>query len=289
MKKEYLYAATSIFCWSTVATITKLLMGSINHFQLLWLSSLFAFLALFSFNLVTGKLKQLRQYRLKDFCIMALIGLPGTFFYYVFYYAGSARMLASQAFTVNYLWPIMSVIFACLILKEKLTVRKIIAIVISFIGVAIVTCGELARLNSDMLIGTVLCIGGAVSYGVFTSLNKKFHYCKRTSMMINYIVTFLLTTVINAANGDLFLPTATEALGTAWNGMITMAVAGTAWVMALDVGKTEKISNLAYITPFLSLVWTSLILKEPFNPLNLVGLMVIVGGIVIQFGDKKKN
>ena len=101
MKKEYLYAGVSIFCWSTVAVITKLLLQDLNQFQLLWASSFFAGLFLLVVNLVTGNLKQLKQWKLKDFAISALCGIPGTFLYYVFYYAGAARMEASHAFIVN--------------------------------------------------------------------------------------------------------------------------------------------------------------------------------------------
>ena len=79
MKKEYLYAGVSIFCWSTVAVITKLLLQDLNQFQLLWASSFFAGLFLLVVNLVTGNLKQLKQWKLKDFAISALCGIPGTF------------------------------------------------------------------------------------------------------------------------------------------------------------------------------------------------------------------
>ena len=288
MKKEYLYAGVSIFCWSTVAVITKLLLQDLNQFQLLWASSFFAGLFLLVVNLVTGNLKQLKQWKLKDFAISALCGIPGTFLYYVFYYAGAARMEASHAFIVNYLWPIMCVVFACILLKEKLTFKKLLAIGVSFVGVGIVSFSKLDRFTADMAIGTVLCMLGAVCYGIFTALNRKVQYDKRLSMMVNYAVTFLLTTVINGCRGDLFLPSGVQALGMAWNGMFTMAVAGTLWILALQRGKTEKISNLAYITPFLSLVWTTLFLREAFDPMNILGLTVIVAGILIQFDRRKK-
>ena len=288
MKKEYLYAGVSIFCWSTVAVITKLVLQDLNQFQLLWASSFFAGLFLLVVNLVTGNLKQLKQWKLKDFAISALCGIPGTFLYYVFYYAGAARMEASHAFIVNYLWPIMCVVFACILLKEKLTFKKLLAIGVSFVGVGIVSFSKLDRFTADMAIGTVLCMLGAVCYGIFTALNRKVQYDKRLSMMVNYAVTFLLTTVINGCRGDLFLPSGVQALGMAWNGMFTMAVAGTLWILALQRGKTEKISNLAYITPFLSLVWTTLFLHEAFDPMNILGLTVIVAGILIQFDRRKK-
>ena len=287
MKKEYLYAGVSIFCWSTVAVITKLLLQDLNQFQLLWVSSFFAGLFLLAVNFFTGKLKELKQWKLKDYAISALCGIPGTFLYYVFYYAGAARMEASHAFIINYLWPIMSVVFACIILKETLTLQKVLAIAVSFVGVGIVSFSKLETFTTDMLLGTVLCILGAVCYGVFTALNRKVHYPKSLSMMINYAVTFSLTTVINGLRGDLFVPSPLQALGMSWNGMFTMAAAGTLWILALERGKTEKISNLAYITPFLSLVWTTLFLREAFNPLSLLGLAVIVAGIFIQFDRRK--
>lgn len=288
MKKEYLYASVSIFCWSTVATITKVLMTNLNNFQLLWISSFFAFLFLFFVNLFTGKLKKLKEYSIKDFVISALIGLPGTFFYYVFYYFGASQLAASEAFIINYLWPIMSVVCAVIILKEKMNFRKGLAIVVSFLGIIIIMLGKEGGVNKNFLLGAISCVIGAVCYGIFTALNRKFVYDKSISMMNNYVVTFILTTVINGVAGNLFVPTVFETLGIAWNGMFTMAVANTLWILALQRGKTEKISNLAYITPFLSMVWVAIFLKESLSVYSILGLIVIVGGILIQLKKTKE-
>jgi len=67
------------------------------------------------------------------------------------------------------------------------------------------------------------------------------------------------------------------------------AIPFTTWALALEKGDTAKISNLAYITPFLSLVWTSLILKEKLNPYSILGLVIIVLGILIQIKKEPKN
>ena len=282
MKKEYLYAGVSIFCWSTVATVTKLLLTNLNNFQLLWVSSFFAFFFLFFVNLITGKLKKLKEYKLKDFVISALIGLHGTFFYYIFYYFGASKMAASEAFVINYLWPIMSVVCAVIILKEKMNFRKALAILVSFSGIIIIMLGKNEEAGSNFILGAVSCILGAVCYGIFTALNRKYTYDKGISMMNNYAVTFVLTTIINGVMGNLFMPSPVQALGMAWNGAFTMAVANTVWIVALQMGKTEKISNLAYITPFLSMVWVALFLHEPISTYSILGLIVIVGGILIQ-------
>ena len=287
MKKTYLLAGTSIFLWSTVAVISKLLLNSYNNMQVLWVSVFFAGVALLVFNIATANIKKLKQYKAKDYVVSVLIGLPSTFFYYVFFYAGTSLMLASQAFIVNYLWPIMSVLFACIILKERMTFRKGLAIGMSFVGVIVVTSGELLSFNTTTLLGALFCVLGAISYGIFTAINQKFEYEKCNTMMISYGASFLLTTIINAVAGNLFIPTPIQAIGFAWNGICTMAIATTVWIIALSSGKTAKISNLAYITPFLSLVWTSIILKEKISILSVVGLIIIVLGIFIQLKDKE--
>ncbi len=289
MKKAYFYAFSAIACWSTMATISKILLASLNNFQLLWASSFFAAVFLLIINIIGGKLKCLKTYKIKDYLIMILTSLPGVFLYYVFYYAGAERMSASQAFIVNYMWPIMSVIFACIILKEKMTMRKGFAIAVSFAGVSIAMGKDLLGLNQNTIIGAPLCLLGAVSYGLFTSLIRKVNYDKSVTIMFCYFATFILTGIVNFVNGDIFMPTLTQTAQLAWNGIFAMATGTTLWTLALSSGNTAKISNLAYITPFLSLVWTSLILKEEITVNSIIGLVVIVLGIFIQLKEKSDN
>lgn len=288
MKKTYLLMATAIFCWSTVATITKILLGNLNSFQVLCISSFFAFLFLATFNVVTGRIKKMKSYSAKDYIISVAVTIPSTFFYYVFYYLGTDLMPASQAFIVNYLWPIMSVLFACIILKEKLTLRIIGAILISFVGVLISILDSLGTMDSSMLLGGFFCLMGAMSYGIFTALTKKYDYDKWLIMMLGFLSSFVLTFIINAFSHRLFVPAPLEVVGFAWNGIFTMAIASVCWTSALQRGNTAKISNFAYITPFLSLVWTALFLHEKITVYSIAGLIVIVAGILIQATNKKE-
>ncbi len=287
MKKSYLFAATSIILWSTMPTISKILLGKLDSFQVLCASALFASLFLLVVNIVTGNIKRLKEHSVKDYVTMVLIGLPGMFLYYVFFYTGTSMMLASQAFIVNYLWPIMSVVFACILLKEKMTFRKLIAIGMSFLGVVIVTGADIANFNAKTLMGALFCVAGAVSYGIFTALNQKYKYDKRLSMMMVLFVTFILTGIINIVSKKPIELGAFEIIGLGWNGMFSIGVATTSWQIALEDGNTAKISNLAYITPFLSLIWTSVFLHEPISVWSVGGLAVIVAGIFVQLKDKK--
>ncbi len=288
MKKAYFYAGVAILFWSSLATVSKLLLGTMNSFRVLLCSAFFAFLALFFVNLFTGRLKLLRNYTPKDYAKILLMGSLGTFFYYVFFYAGTARMEASQAFIINYLWPIMSVLFGCILLKERLTIRKCAAFLLSFLGVLTVAGGDLLHFNVEMLGGAGFCILAALSYGAFCALGCKWKYDDLLSMMISFFASFLLSLVINLFMEGEWKIGVFEVLGFAWNGIFVMAIATVAWAMALKRGGNAKISNLAYITPFLSLVWTFFILHEKIRLLSLLGLALIILGIFIQLKDRKR-
>ena len=119
-------------------------------------------------------------------------------------------------------------------------------------------------------------------------LDKKKHYDKSLAMMLYYFFTFAVSFVYIVITKDYFSMSLAETGGMLWSGIFTTATAYTSWAMALERGDTAKISNLAYITPFLSLVWTTLILKEAFNIWSFAGLIVIVAGIFVQMKDKKK-
>ena len=84
-----------------------------------------------------------------------------------------------------------------------------------------------------------------------------------------------------------YVPETNQFLGLLWIGIFTSAVAFTSWVLALEKGDITKISNLAYITPFLSLIWTGLILKEKISIYAVLGLVIIVLGIFVQMKEKK--
>ena len=75
----------------------------------------------------------------------------------------------------------------------------------------------------------------------------------------------------------------TQWFGIIWLGVIIDAVAYLLWALALKgVENTAKIANLAYLTPFLSLVVSAIVLKEQVQMRAIIALIFIVGGILLQ-------
>ena len=287
MKKNYLFAFFAIFFWSTTSTVSKFLLGSMTSFQTLCLGSFFAMTFFLLFNVSSKKQRmQLKAYKALDYAKMALIGAPGTFLYYVFFYTGTDLMPASQALIVNYLWPICSVAFACVLLNERVTLRKIFAFLLSFFGIIVVVGKDLVQFDLRILLGALSCVGAAFSYGLFTALNKKFRYDKNIFLMVSYTTSFLLTGLIAFFSSQLLEIGVIHVLGLVWNGVFAIAIANLCWLQALEGASTAKISNLAYMTPFISLIWTSIFLHEAISASAVIGLVIIIGGILIQLKEK---
>ena len=268
--------------WSTMSTISKLLLGEMDNYAVLCVSSFFAVATMLVISLASRKWSLMRSYTIVDYVKMAGIGLPGVFLYYAFYYSGASVLPASQAFITNYLWPIMSIVFAVILMGEKMTLPKAVAVAMSFAGVFTVAGNDILSFSIDSIKGTLFCFAGAVCYGLFTVLNKKSPYDKQVLMTVAMGVAFMLSFAVVMIRGGSLTVSLSQMPGILWNGVATMAVANLLWTLALAGGNTAKVSNLAYITPFLSLVWTFFILHEPIKPLSVIGLCMIVGGIFIQ-------
>ena len=54
MKKTYIFAAAAILMWSTMSTVSSLLLGEMNNFTVLCISSFFATIAMAIIVIATG-------------------------------------------------------------------------------------------------------------------------------------------------------------------------------------------------------------------------------------------
>lgn len=290
MKREYAYTLSAILLWSTMATVSKLLLGSLDSMLVLFYTCLFSTIALFFINLANGKLKQLKNISMHVFMKMISIGSLGVFFYNLFYFMGTSRLPAQQAFVINDLWPALIIVFSCIFLHEKCTLGKFFAIFMSFFGVIIITMnGHADFLKYSSLYGILFCLLDAISYAAFSVLNKREKYDNDLAVFVSYAFGTLLSLIFLLLRGNLIIPTKLNLLGLAYNGIFCNAIPYLFWVLALAKGNTAIISNLAYLTPCLSLFVTHFGLGEEITIYSILGLVVIITGIVFQFHCQKKE
>lgn len=283
MKGNYICAISAILIWSTMAAAVKILLASLPSLEALAISSFFAFLVLLVLNLWNSGAAVMRHYPFRDYLAAAALGFVGLFLYSALYYYGLSQLSSQEACILNYLWPIMLVAFSCIILKEQMTVMKGAAMLCSFAGIVILSTGSAGGSNGNRALGMTSCVAAAACYGLFSVLNKKADKNQKITMMVIW-----LTTALCALTAGLMVEAWVPVSGVQWLGLLWLGAACDAagyllWALALKGEEnTAAIANLAYLTPFLSLVVSAVLLKEKIQVRMIVALVFIVGGILLQ-------
>lgn len=152
----------------------------------------------------------------------------------------------------------------------------------------VATKGDLSGIAGIDFTGVFSCLTAAVSYGLFSALNKKYDYDQEAAMFFYFTATAVVSGIWCLLSGASLHISAFQAGGILWMGIVVSAFGYLIWCLAVNRGDTARISNLAYITPFLAMILSCLILKEPFDFHTLLGLLLIIAGIVVQMRDGKQ-
>ena len=168
--------------------------------------------------------------------------------------------------------------------------RSGVAMVCSFIGIIILTVGMDGTAGSgNVAAGVTSCIIAAACYGLFSVLNKKADYNQNIAMMIIWLTTAVCSAALGVCTEQWVPIRGAQWLGLLWLGVVVDAVAYLLWALALNEAEnTATIANLAYLTPFLSLIVSAIFIKEKVDITAVVALVFIIGGILMQsvFGEK---
>ena len=282
MRKQFLFGLAAVFIWSTMAAVVKSVVSDIPNMEVLAVCSLIAAVFLLIVNAAGNHLRHLREYSRKDFLVISGLGFLGMFLYSATYYLGLSQLSSQEACVLNYLWPAMLVIFSTILLKEHLTAKMIIAMLCSFAGVIVLSLGGGSG-SGNRLLGMTGCILAAVFYGLFSVLNKKWDYDQRLSMMLIWFTTFVCASLVCTVTRQ-WVPVPGESwIGLLWIGIMINGMAYLCWALAIrGNGSTAAIANLAYLTPFLSLIVSAVFLHEKIEIQAAAALFLIIGGILIQ-------
>lgn len=288
MKQKYILAISSVLFWATAAPVAKLVLGEVPNFQALGVGSVFGLLVMVAVNVLTGKIRQFRLFSARDYCWMIFLGFLGMFLYISLYYYGLTQMSSQEGVIINYLWPIMLVLFACLIEKEPLTFRKAVAMIMSFAGVVVIMSGSAPGEGDHRMAGVLCVVFGGMCFGLYSVLNKRKNYelffetmvIWATCAVCCFIAGFLTETWVQLSVPAL--------LGVAWSGIFANTVPCLLWALALkDVTNSARIANLAYLVPFLSVILSAVMLHETITARAGLAFVLIIGGILIQSFEKK--
>lgn len=289
--KGTIYVLLCVVLWALVPVVAKTGQTSLDNHQFLFWSSLTSFLVLLAAVVFTGNLSAFKENTLKDWLFLSVLGLLGTYLYYLFLYLGYSKATGMEVLVVQYTWPILIVIFSIFILKEHLTLRKSMAIILGFSGVALVlTKGEFQ--NIDIKNGSVMALvaGGAACFALFSVLSKKIKKEPFSVVSIYFFVATIASFISMLSYSELALPSKLEVMPILLNGILVNGFSYVLWFLALKSTEASYLAPFVFIAPILSAFYLILFFDEPFIAVYGIGLcFVVAGGLVNSMTRKKSN
>ncbi|AIF68492.1 hypothetical protein PAP_00225 [Palaeococcus pacificus DY20341] len=278
-KLAYAYALLAVFMWSTVASAFKLSLKYFNYLNLLFYASLTSLIVLFSVLLYQGKLSMLSSSSIRN---SAFLGLINPFLYYMILFKAYSLLPAQEAQALNYTWPIMLALLSIPFLKQKIGLKRILGVFMSFFGVLIIaTRGDLLSLNFRSPLGTLLGLGSAIIWASYWILNLKDERDDVVRLFLNFAFGFIYIALFILLFGELQFGIK-GLVGSIYVGLFEMGITFLVWHKALSLSETTaQVANLIYLTPFLSLILIHFIVGEEILASTLLGLVFIVGGIIM--------
>jgi drug/metabolite transporter (DMT)-like permease len=284
-RQSYLYAGLAILFWSTVPTAFKISLGELDILPMLTFASITSATILFSIIVSGRKFELISKSSAGELMNSAILGMINPVLYYFILLKAYTLLPAQVAQPLNMIWPIILVFLSVIILHQKIEKKSFIALVISFIGVYIISSqGKPFTSGHSNLTGVMLATGSSVFWALYFIFNMKDKRDEAVKLFLNFMfgsIYLVIAMFITGGWSDSF--TSKGVAASVYIGLFEMGITFFFWLKALQMAKsTDKVSNLVYLAPFLSLIFVHFILHEPVYYTTPLGLVLIISGIWVQ-------
>ena len=187
-KSAYIYAAAAVLLWSTIASAFKISLDYLDVLSLLFYASVVATGTLFFYLLFSKKLNLIKGFSKNDYLRSAMLGFLSPFLYYLILLNAYSILTAQEAMTLNWLWPMTLVLLSIPLLRQKIKLKSILAIAVSFFGVFIIaTRGNILGFKFTNPAGVLLALGSTIIWSLFWIYNVRDKHDEAVRLFLNFM------------------------------------------------------------------------------------------------------
>lgn len=284
ISKAYIYALLSVFLWSTVATAFKLGLKVLSPVYLILLASVVSLFVFFFIILAQGRIRELFLVTASGLAKSAMLGLLNPFGYYLILFQAYNLLPAQVAQPLNMIWPVTLALLSAPLLKQKITFRNIVAILVSFVGVIFISSqGSLSGIANTNITGAALAVGSSVIWALFWVLSVIDKREEIFKLFWNFAFGVIYLLLVALVFTDFRLPDVKGLPAAIYIGFFELGFTYILWMKAMQLSENNaKTGNLIFLSPFLSLVFIHFILGEIIYYTTFIGLAFIISGIWYQ-------
>jgi drug/metabolite transporter, DME family len=289
--KGYIAISLAAVLWGVAASVAKSFFNnSYEPLILVQMRVTLSFVVLFLYFLSTNR--SLLKFSIKDiphFLVVGILGVAGSNY---FYYAAIKETNVSTSILVQYTAPIMVMIYSVLFQKEKLTIAKLSALVLSLSGIFLAIGAYNPEIIQGNAIGIIYALIAAISFSIFTISGK--------SLTEKYSIWTGLIYLLGAATlfwG--FINTPMDILSANYTfedwkvfgiiAVISILIPYSLYYYGLHHIQSSKAIIISTLEPIVAIITEWLFLDGRMGAVQVVGALFVITAIVMLQRDSKNT
>ncbi|MEK8197857.1 DMT family transporter [Lysinibacillus sp. FSL M8-0134] len=282
---SFLSLAASI--WGAMYVVVKVVVDVVPPLELVWIRYLIAVVAL---GIIGIMMKQSWKIAKKDWLVIFLVGLIGNTISIVTQEMGTLLSTAQMGAIITATTPAFMVVFARLMLKERITLKKCISIVLATIGVGIIVGN--GQIDVTQQLGGLYLLIAALTWALMSVLVKKVPSEYSQMVVTTYssmIAIILLTPFVLPGLQELDLTTVLQP--TITGGLLYLGIVSTAggfllWNKGLQLMNASSGGLFFFFQPIVGTFLGWLLLGETIGLSFWLGSLFIFSGVFIVIRDE---
>jgi drug/metabolite transporter (DMT)-like permease len=273
-----LIGLTAIVMWSLLAMFT-VATGRIPAFQL----AAMTFAIGGSVGVPGWLLRRKASHALRPPLAAWVVGIGGLFGYHALYFLALRLAPPAEAGLLNYLWPLLIVLFSALLPGERLALHHVAGALLGLAGTVLLFAGNTgAHYEAGQIPGFAAAFVAAFVWAAYSVLSRRLKAVPTDAVAGFCLVTALLAAIVHGAIEVTVWPATT----TQWLAVIALGVgpvgaAFYAWDIGMKHGDIRVLGAASYATPLLS---TGFLIAAGYAParasLALAACLIAGGGLV---------
>jgi drug/metabolite transporter (DMT)-like permease len=269
--------------WGGMYVVSKIVLDVIPPFTLLTIRLVMGALVLAAVNFLGSK----KDFTREHFRSSLLVGFVGYGISLGFQFVGTKLSTASNGALVTSATPAFVLLFAPILLNERPTLRQVVALIASTLGVLAVIDPRSADFSSSLFLGNLSLLGAALTWALYSVLVRKVSsnvdlLASASVMLAAGVPSSILFSIFELktqAVGDI---TPGIIAGVLFLGIISTALAMLLWNYAFAQLPAASASLTFFAQPVVGILLGWFFLGERITPLFLLGGVLIGIGILIS-------
>jgi drug/metabolite transporter (DMT)-like permease len=276
-----LIGLTAILMWSLLSVLT-VATGKIPAFQLA--SMTFAIGAAVAFASFIWRPAAFGA--LKQPLAAWVVGVGGLFGYHALYFLALRFAPPAEAGLLNYLWPLLIVLFSSLLPGERLLAHHIIGALLGLAGTVLLFAGNGTGFAPGQIPGLIAAFVAAFVWAAYSVMSRKLKAVPTDAVAGFCLVTALLAAIVHGFVEQTVWPeTVAQWLAIAALGVGPVGAAFFTWDIGMKRGDIRVLGAASYATPLLSTAFLILVGFAAASANIVLAAILIAGGGLIAAKD----